>query len=205
MGRKRTCELPFCHGVVEGTKNKRRCDNDRNIHLHQIISKSVRRIMRYLENHGEVTANDVNHDLFKGELDKNEKGSMYRLFQAMVRENYLVECGKRDGLKVYSCTKNNNKIEANLEEKEPEVVNEQQIPVEQQPAPIVIERRLSPEEILLGKLREFVHMKSGQWNHEDWIWLLNRPDIREFGMSENDIGRLLEEEKARYWLQRNNY
>ena len=205
MGRKRTCELPFCHGVVEGTKNKRRCDNDRNIHLHQIISKSVRRIMRYLENHGEVTANDVNHDLFKGELDKNEKGSMYRLFQAMVRENYLVECGKRDGLKVYSCTKNNNKIEANLEEKEPEIVNEQQIPAEQQPAPIVIERRLSPEEILLGKLREFVHMKSGQWNHEDWIWLLNRPDIREFGMSENDIGRLLEEEKARYWLQRNNY
>ncbi len=205
MGRKRTCELPFCHGVVEGTKNKRRCDNDRNIHLHQIISKSVRRIMRYLENHGEVTANDVNHDLFKGELDKNEKGSMYRLFQAMVRENYLVECGKRDGLKVYSCTKN-NKAEANSEEKEPEVVNEQETqPEVAQPAPIVIERRLSPEEILLGKLREFVHMKSGQWNHEDWIWLLNRPDIREFGMSENDIGRLLEEEKARYWLQRNNY
>ena len=105
MGRKRTCELPFCHGVVEGTKNKRRCDNDRNIHLHQIISKSVRRIMRYLENHGEVTANDVNHDLFKGELDKNEKGSMYRLFQAMVREKYLVECGKKDGLKVYRCTR----------------------------------------------------------------------------------------------------
>ncbi len=204
MGRKRTCELPFCHGVVEGTKNKRRCDNDRNIHLHQIISKSVRRIMRYLENHGEVTANDVNHDLFKGELDKNEKGSMYRLFQAMVRENYLVECGKRDGLKVYSCTKN-NKAETSSEEKEPEVVNEQETQPEAQPAPIVIERRLSPEEILLGKLREFVHMKSGQWNHEDWIWLLNRPDIREFGMSENDIGRLLEEEKARYWLQRNNY
>ena len=106
VGRKRTCELPFCHGVVEGTKNKRRCDNDRNIHLHQIISKSVKRIMRYLENHSEVTANDVNHDLFKGELDKNEKGSMYRLFQAMVREKYLVECGKKDGLKVYRCTKN---------------------------------------------------------------------------------------------------
>ena len=204
MGRKRTCELPFCHGVVEGTKNKRRCDNDRNIHLHQIISKSVRRIMRYLENHGEVTANDVNHDLFKGELDKNEKGSMYRLFQAMVRENYLVECGKRDGLKVYSCTKN-NKPESNPEEKEAEAVVEPEEQPEVQPAPIVIERRLSPEEILLGKLREFVHMKSGQWNHEDWIWLLNRPDIREFGMSENDIGRLLEEEKARYWLQRNNY
>ena len=204
MGRKRTCELPFCHGVVEGTKNKRRCDNDRNIHLHQIISKSVRRIMRYLENHGEVTANDVNHDLFKGELDKNEKGSMYRLFQAMVRENYLVECGKRDGLKVYSCTKN-NKPEAASEEKESEVVDEPASQPEVQPAPVVIERRLSPEEILLGKLREFVHMKSGQWNHEDWIWLLNRPDIREFGMSENDIGRLLEEEKARYWLQRNNY
>ena len=204
MGRKRTCELPFCHGVVEGTKNKRRCDNDRNIHLHQIISKSVRRIMRYLENHGEVTANDVNHDLFKGELDKNEKGSMYRLFQAMVRENYLVECGKKDGLKVYCCTK--NKLPEEVEEKEAEnVVKEQEPIVESQPAPIVIERRLSPEEILLGKLREFVHMKSGQWNHEDWMWLLNRPDIREFGMSEGDIGRLLEEEKARYWLQRNNY
>ncbi len=202
MGRKRTCELPFCHGVVEGTKNKRRCDNDRNIHLHQIISKSVRRIMRYLENHGEVTANDVNHDLFKGELDKNEKGSMYRLFQAMVRENYLVECGKKDGLKVYCCTKNNKP--ENIEEKE-EVPEIEEQPQESQPAPIVIERRLSPEEILLGKLREFVHMKSGQWNHEDWVWLLNRPDIREFGMSENDIGRLLEEEKARYWLQRNNY
>ena len=204
MGRKRTCELPFCHGVVEGTKNKRRCDNDRNIHLHQIISKSVRRIMRYLENHGEVTANDVNHDLFKGELDKNEKGSMYRLFQAMVRENYLVECGKKDGLKVYRCTK--NKLSEEIEEKETEsVAKEPEAAAEVQPAPIVIERRLSPEEILLGKLREFVHMKSGQWNHEDWMWLLNRPDIREFGMSEGDIGRLLEEEKARYWLQRNNY
>ncbi len=204
MGRKRTCELPFCHGVVEGTKNKRRCDNDRNIHLHQVISKSVRRIMRYLENHGEVTANDVNHDLFKGELDKNEKGSMYRLFQAMVRENYLIECGKRDGLKVYCCTKNNNGTNEAVEPAEAEEVQEEKVQVVQ-PAPIVIERRLSPEEILLGKLREFVHMKSGQWNHEDWIWLLNRPDIREFGMSEEDIGRLLEEEKARFWLQRNNY
>ena len=160
--------------------------------------------MRYLENHGEVTANDVNHDLFKGELDKNEKGSMYRLFQAMVRENYLVECGKRDGLKVYCCTKN-NKTDNSIEEKESQSVEEPEKQSDNQPAPIVIERRLSPEEILLGKLREFVHMKSGQWNHEDWIWLLNRPDIREFGMSENDIGRLLEEEKARYWLQRNNY
>lgn len=204
MGRKRTCELPFCHGIVEGTKNKRRCDNDRNIHLHQVISKSVRRIMRYLENHGEVTANDVNHDLFKGELDKNEKGSMYRLFQAMVRENYLVECGKRDGLKVYCCTKNNNAGAAETEPTENVEAQEEKAQVVQ-PAPIIIERRLSPEEILLGKLREFVHMKSGQWNHEDWIWLLNRPDIREFGMSEEDIGRLLEEEKARFWLQRNNY
>lgn len=200
MGRKRTCELPFCHGIVEGTKNKRRCDNDRNIHLHQVISKSVRRIMRYLENHDEVTANDVNQDLFKGGLDKNEKGSMYRLFQAMVRENYLVECGKRDGLKVYRCTKNSNFASDESEEKsdEKEELEEEVLP----PAPVIIERRLSPEEILLGKLREFVYMKKGQWNHEDWIWLLNRPDIREFGMSEQDIGRLLEEEKSRFWLQK---
>ena len=210
MGRKRTCELPFCHGVVEGTKNKRRCDNDRNIHLHEIISKSVRRIMRYLENHGDVTANDVNQDLFKGELDKNQKGSMYRLFQAMVREKYLVERGKRDGLKLYCCTKNHNpeaveeaETEDVVEEKTTSKAEENKTVVH--PAPISLEHRLSPEEILLGKLREFVFMKSGQWNHEDWIWLLNRPDIREFGMSEADIGRLLEEEKARYWLQRNNY
>ena len=213
MGRKRTCELPFCHGIVEGTKNKRRCDNDKNIHLHEIISKSVRRIMRYLENHGEVTANDVNHDLFKGELDKNQKGSMYRLFQAMVRENYLLECGKKAGLKIYRCSKSKffDKVAENeaaktdnIEEKE---LNNEKEEIEEQvqPAPVIIERRLSPEEILLGKLKEFVYMKSGQWNHEDWIWLLNRPDIKEFGMSENDIGRLLEEEKARYWLQRNNY
>lgn len=200
MGRKRTCELPFCHGVVEGTKNKRRCDADRNIHLHQVISKSVRRIMRYLENHDDITANDVNRDLFKGELDKNEKGSMYRLFQAMVRENYLVEHGKRDGLKVYRCTKNaktGKALVATSEDKEkiPEIISQ---------PPVLIEKRLSPEEILLGKLKEFVYMKGGQWNHEDWVWLLNRPDIKEFGMSEVDIGRLLEEEKARYWLQRNN-
>jgi hypothetical protein len=63
---------------------------------------------------------------------------------------------------------------------------------------------LSPEEVLLGKLREFVHTKSGQWNHDDWMWLINRPDIKEFGISEADIGRIIEEEKARYWLQRNS-
>ena len=203
MGRKRTCELPFCHGIVEGTKNKRRCDNDRNIHLHQIISKSVRRIMRYLENHGEVTANDVNRDLFKGELDKNEKCSMYRLFQAMVREKYLVECDKCEGLKVYKCTKSSKTSDnAGAESVSSSEVVEQKVVI---PEPIIIERKLTPEELLLGKLREFVHMKGGQWNHDDWVWLLNRPDIKEFGLSDDDIGRILEEEKARYWLQRNNY
>jgi hypothetical protein len=35
------------------------------------------------------------------------------------------------------------------------------------------------------------------------MWLINRPDIREFGISEADIGRIVEEEKARYWLLRN--
>ncbi|NCB40409.1 MAG: hypothetical protein EOM80_16740, partial [Erysipelotrichia bacterium] len=102
MGRKRTCELPFCKGVVEGTRNKRRCDQDRNIHLHQVISKNVKKIMKYVEGCEDFTANDVNRDLFKSKLDKNEKGSMYRLFQAMVREAYLLERGKRGGLKVYS-------------------------------------------------------------------------------------------------------
>ncbi len=193
MGRKRTCELPFCKGVVEGTRNKRRCDNDRNIHLHQVISKNVKKIMKYVEGCEDFTANDVNRDLFKSKLDKNEKGSMYRLFQAMVREGYLLERGKRGGLKVYACSPNNSEA------------SEEHVHVEHAVAPVVIERRLSPQEILLGKLREFVHQKSGQWNHDDWVWLLNRPDIKEFGLSEADIGRILEEEKARYWLQRNNY
>jgi len=193
VGRKRTCELPFCKGVVEGTRNKRRCDNDRNIHLHQVISKNVKKIMKYVEGCEDFTANDVNRDLFKSKLDKNEKGSMYRLFQAMVREGYLLERGKRGGLKVYACSPNSAEV------------SEEHVHVEHVATPVVIAPRLSPQEILLGKLREFVHQKSGQWNHDDWVWLLNRPDIKEFGLSEADIGRILEEEKARYWLQRNNY
>ncbi len=196
MGRKRTCELPFCKGVVEGTRNKRRCDKDRNIHLHQVISKNVKKIMRYIEGCDDFTANDVNRDLFKTKLDKNEKGSMYRLFQAMVREGYLNERGKRAGLKVYSFAGQDS-------------VNEGiEAPVEQSLAPVVAEsrpQRLSPEEIMLGKMREFVHQKSGQWHHDDWVWFINRPDIKEFGLSESDIGRILEEEKARYWLQRREY
>ena len=193
MGRKRTCELPFCKGVVEGTRNKRRCDKDRNIHLHQVISKNVKKIMKYLEGCEDFTANDVNRDLFKARLDKNEKGSMYRLFQAMVREGYLLERGKRGGLKVYSYS-GASVVHAEAHD-EPE-----------KHAPAKVERpRLSPEEVLLGKLREFVHLKSGQWNHDDWVWLVNRPDIKEFGISEADIGRIVEEEKARYWLQRNSY
>jgi len=192
VGRKRTCELPFCKGVVEGTRNKRRCDKDRNIHLHQVISKNVKKIMKYLEGCEDFTANDVNRDLFKTRLDKNEKGSMYRLFQAMVREGYLLERGKRGGLKVYAYSG------ASTPQQEAHVEAEK-------PAPVKVEKpRLSPEEILLGKLREFVHMKSGQWNHDDWMWLINRPDIKEFGISEADIGRIIEDEKARYWLQRNS-
>lgn len=198
MGRKRTCELPFCKGVVEGTRNKRRCDKDRNIHLHQVISKNVRKIMKYIESKEDLTANDVNRDLFKSKLDKNEKGSMYRLFQAMVREGYLLEKGKRGGLKVYSFS-GSNAVED--DEAMPEVATPAPTPVLAQPKP----RQLSPEEVLLGKIREFVHSKSGQWNHEDWLWLINRQDIREYGISDADIGRILEEEKTRYWVQRNNY
>lgn len=199
MGRKRTCELPFCKGVVEGTRNKRRCDKDRNIHLHQVISKNVRKIMKYIESKEDLTANDVNRDLFKSKLDKNEKGSMYRLFQAMVREGYLLEKGKRGGLKVYAFSGSNEAVVE--EEKIAEIPVQTTASTKPQPKP----RQLSPEEILLGKLREFVHSKSGQWNHEDWLWLINRQDIREYGLSEADIGRILEEEKTRYWVQRNHY
>ncbi|MDD2999993.1 MAG: hypothetical protein PHV05_13100 [Candidatus Riflebacteria bacterium] len=193
MGRKRTCELPFCKGVVEGTRNKRRCDQDRNIHLHQVISKNVKKIMKYVEGCEDFTANDVNRDLFKSKLDKNEKGSMYRLFQAMVREAYLLERGKRGGLKVYSFSGESAAATEHVTS----------VPVEPV-RPVVEQHRLSPEEILLGKLREFVFLRSGQWNHDDWVWLINRPDIKEYGISESDIGRILEEEKARFWLQRNS-
>jgi hypothetical protein len=193
VGRKRTCELPFCKGVVEGTRNKRRCDKDRNIHLHQVISKNVKKIMKYIEGREDLTANDVNRDLFKGKLDKNEKGSMYRLFQAMVRENYLLEKGKRGGLKVYAWS-GPEKTEKQENAKKSEVKESRPV------AP-----KLSPEEILLAKLREFVYQNSGQWNHEAWLGLINREDISKFGVSESDIGRILEEEKTRYWIQRNHY
>lgn len=195
MGRKRTCELPFCKGAVEGTRNKRRCDNDRNIHLHQVISKNVKKIMRYIEGLEDFTANDVNRDLFKSRLDKNEKGSMYRLFQAMVRENYLLERGKRGGLKVYAYAGN----DAVAKEKASDPASK---PEKAQKTSKPAATKLSPEEILLGKIREFVHLKHGAWNHNDWLWLVSRDDIREFGISDEDLGRLLEEEKTRYWIQR---
>lgn len=198
MGRKRTCELPFCKGVVEGTRNKRRCDNDRNIHLHQVISKNVRKIMRYIEGRPDFTANDVNRDLFKDRLDKNEKGSMYRLFQAMVREDYLMEKGKREGLKVYAylaVKETTDRGAANANDKQPVQPAPNQVTPPPQPT-------ISPLEVLRLKLREFVHSKSGFWNHDDWLWLVNRPDVTAFGFSETEIGLLLECEKAGFWAQR---
>jgi len=206
MGRKRTCELPFCHGLVEGTRNKRRCDKDRNIHLHQVISKNVRKIMRYVEGFQDFTANDVNRDLFKGKLDKNEKGSMYRLFQAMVREGYLLEKGKREGLKVYGCSRVSVLSNPENIPVEPERTGEVSSAQHQEmnTAHLNVEppKVVSPKEILTGKLREFVHMKRGAWNHEDWIWLINRPDIQEFHFPQEEIGALLEVEKANFWANR---
>ncbi|MFZ2957345.1 MAG: hypothetical protein WA705_10685 [Candidatus Ozemobacteraceae bacterium] len=268
MGRKRYCELPFCKGVVEGTRNKRRCDNDRNIHLHQVISKSVRKIMKYVQGHDEFTANNVARDLFKNKLDKNEKGSMYRLFQAMVRENYLLERGKREGLKVYAFSGTvRSKSEDDLVDELGEDLETDHgllVPAENEtdvhhltvagdtagelrgsanvgaprggdadplsrgrssgvsltPAspfvgkPVIVESiavtapipevssPLSRQDLLLGKLREFVYQKNGHWDHDDWLWLINRPDIREFGEPESEVGRLLEEEKIRFWTRR---
>lgn len=150
--------------------------------------------MRYIEGRDDLTANDVNRDLFKGKLDKNEKGSMYRLFQAMVRENYLLEKGKRKGLKVYAYS-GADQAESKKTEKA----------AAKSRKPAAKPSRPSPEEVLLAKLREFVYQRSGQWNHDEWLGLINRPDIKEFGVSQSDIGRILEEEKTRYWIQRNNY
>ncbi|HNV72141.1 MAG TPA: hypothetical protein PKO06_20710 [Candidatus Ozemobacteraceae bacterium] len=202
MVRKRTCELPFCHGLVEGTRNKRRCDKDRNIHLHQIISKNVKKIMRYIESHREFTANDVARDLFKNKLDKNEKGSMYRLFQAMVRENYLTEHGKLDGLKVY-CFAGADDIYAPLSP-EPAAAQLGAASYPQTPAPVEVP--LTPIELLTAKLREFIFLKNGEYHHEDWLWLINRPDIRELSlklnMDEGQLGILLQGEKDRYWARR---
>jgi hypothetical protein len=239
VGRKRTCELPFCKGVVEGTRNKRRCDNDRNIHLHQIISKNVKRIMKLIEGADIFTANDVNKALFKNKLDKNEKGSMYRLFQAMVREGYILEKGKTDGLKAYavcdevkakrakkakaktmvtqtvaqeeapktikSTTETKGKVANKAENKEKEAVRQPKVEARVAPktAAPAKSAKQNPEEVLLSKLRAFVYDKHGQWNHHDWEELINRSDIKEFGLSSEDIGKILEEEKKDYWKERN--
>ena len=198
MVRKRTCELPFCHGLVEGTRNKRRCDRDRNIHLHQIISKNVKKIMRYIESHGEFTANDVTRELFKSKLDKNEKGSMYRLFQAMVREKYLSEHGKSDGLKVYVYSGGDDLRTVLLDEPSSEHAHSQSATASEIPFTNI--------EVLTGKLREFVHQKHGTWNHDDWLWITNRPDIRDLMESLRfkieQLGQLLEDEKIRFWTRK---
>lgn len=233
MGRKRTCELPFCKGIVEGTSNKRRCDNDRNIHLHQIISDNVKRIMRYIESHDDFTANDVNHALFKDALDKNEKGSMYRLFQAMIREKYIIDKGKRAGLKVYSFSPTmraqkakaserralakaqrlaemqniedtENIKEENIEELDKIEENTTELEVLDEAPEQIEEPQISPEEKLLELLKEFVYNQKGQWNHYDWLELIKRPEIKEFGKSEEEIGGILEEQKAIYWAERNS-
>lgn len=247
MGRKRTCELPFCKGVVEGTRNKRRCDNDRNIHLHQIISKNVKKIMKFIEGVDVFTANDVNKAFFKNKLDKNEKGSMYRLFQAMVREGYILEKGKTAGLKAYAVSeevkiKREQKAKARAERaaekaaatasekttKTIKSVTETKAKEASKPkAPVAVTQTVAvapkapveaktvakaktskptkqnPEEVLLGKLRDFVYEKQGQWNHHDWEELVNRPDIKEYGLSRSDMGKILEEEKIEYWKERN--
>ncbi len=211
MTLKRTCELPFCSGVVEGSRNKHRCDNDRNIHLHQIISKNVKKIMRFIESRGSFTANEVNRELFRGRLDKNEKGSMYRLFQAMVREKYLVEGGMADGLKIYQHNAKGQPRRRGRPSKASARANAPAVA----PAPSVDERapqelastpprapELSSVDVLRGKLKEFVYTKGGTWNHDDWLWLIHRPDIQSLGASHEEIGRMLEDEKARYWAQR---
>ena len=168
--------------------------------------------MRYVEGRADFTANDVTRDLFKNKLDKNEKGSMYRLFQAMVREGYLLEHGKKEGLKVYAYSGAVRPPEADLVDVGPAALPSGETEKRVEPAmpavPVQPEfvppppPQLTATERLVGKLREFVHLKGGSWNHDDWLWLINRPDIREFGISESELGSLLEEEKARFWSRR---
>lgn len=225
------CELPFCKGIVEGSRNKRRCDKDRNIHLHKIISQNVKKIMKYIETKIEFTANDVARDLFKNELDKNQKGSMYRLFKSMIREGYIAEKGKKNGLKLYCYIGNQVNTSANVNETEKrkdalkvEQASTQKQTVEtnqnallsteqshnqtvvqsstQQP-PVEQQQPKDKKELLIEKLREFVYMKNGSWNHDDWLWLINRPDIKEFGLPDDEVGLMLEAEKAKYWAQKN--
>ncbi|MBF0545865.1 MAG: hypothetical protein HQM08_15585 [Candidatus Riflebacteria bacterium] len=215
MGRHRYCELPFCNGVIKGTRlnrNKRRCDNDRNIHLHHVISDNVKKIMRYIESREEFTVNDVTRDLFKNILDKNQKGSMYRLFQAMVREDYLKENGKREGLKLYLYRgkfgprfKDSSSEETN-EDTESTQTTTSRVKKLQPSSEVQIADPARAEPIkfeqLIAKLKEFVHMKNGAWDHNDWLWLINRSDIKEFGQSDHQLGTLLEAEKSKYWNNR---
>lgn len=207
---KRTCELPFCSGIVEGSRNKHRCDNDRNIHLHQVISKNVKKIMRFIESRGAFTANEVNRELFRGRLDKNEKGSMYRLFQAMVREKYLVEGGTTEGLKIYQHNargsgRRRGRPTRGTGERELDAAASRVAPTgttDGDGPAVPREPELSPAEQLRAKLKEFVYLKQGAWNHDDWLWLVNRPDVRALGIDDAAVGAMLEDEKMRYWAQR---
>jgi hypothetical protein len=50
-----------------------------------------------------------------------------------------------------------------------------------------------------GVLTEFVREKSGLWNHQDWLSVLARVRTAGYtGPPDDEVGRLLEEEKARF-------
>lgn len=52
-----------------------------------------------------------------------------------------------------------------------------------------------------GILSDFVRQRNGEWNHEDWLGLLRRVRAASFTiLTDNEVGCLLEEEKAKYWL-----
>ena len=54
-----------------------------------------------------------------------------------------------------------------------------------------------------GMLADFVRRKNGAWNHADWMDFLR--SVRMAGHSalpDHEVGRLLEEEKARFWAAR---
>ncbi|MBI3039877.1 hypothetical protein HYY75_12660 [bacterium] len=154
--------------------------------------------MAYIESHKNFSANDVTRELFNGKLDKNEKGSMYRLFQAMLREKYLLDHGKRDGLKVYAFNALKPGKKVTLKNK---AASKKGAAGKNQSEPLITSQ-LSARDRLVEKLKEFIVFKSGSWNHDDWLSLIRREDVREFGLPDDEMGLLLEEEKSRFWAQK---
>ncbi|MFC1746575.1 hypothetical protein ACFL35_21465 [Candidatus Riflebacteria bacterium] len=198
----RWCSLPFCRGLVLGNRNKKRCEEDRNIHLHQVISKPVKKIMAFIEKKKEFSAQDINEKLFRGHLDKNDKGSLYRLLQAMIRENYCKPMGKsKENIKLY---KFNNSFRPRPKKPVGEDVREAKKLVKKtkaSPKRTTSKKGIVSISEIRNVLAQFIYHHEGHYNHAQWLELLRHKVIKASKLSEPEIGSMLETEKAKFLSQ----